>query len=357
MAFAIIRIEKKLSYKKGYIGCFKHNSREQLESEKNQNVDHTKSHLNMHDGVHTYQQFIGFREDKLKDKVNKKDSVFCVELVLTASPQFFEDKNDLAVKKWYSDNKNYLKQKYGDNFIGCSLHLDETTPHIHAYVVPLDKEQKLNAKEVFNQNACRKMQDDYPKFMQSCGYDLQRGEPDKAVKHTNQKEFSKNVNKALINEEKQEKAFYVGLEKVIDNSSVGIFQSKESLKDEIIKNVKSYIKENFKGVYAGLMKFKEYKKEVAFIYKKNKELTGENKTLAEQKKDFEDKYNARENVLVRVKDDNQKLELEISKAKERNGNLEELSKKLQNENQELKNKYEPKFKSNPQQVKNKTFQR
>lgn len=346
MAYAVIRISKKLSSKNGYIGCFKHNSRNQEETEKNQNVDHSKSHLNVYDGINTYQEFIAYKENDLKDKVKKKDSVFCVEMVLTASPEFFKDKTDLEVKKWYSDNKNYLKSKYGENFIGCTLHLDETTPHIHAYVVPLDKDKKLNAKEVFNQNACREMQEDYPKFMQSCGHDLKRGEPDKAVKHTNQKEFSTAVNKAIASEEKQEKAFYAGLEKVIDNTKVSLLTGKDGLKNEILSNVKNYIKENFKGVYCGLMKLRELKKDVGYIYKKNKELTTKNKELELKANENELKFNSRENVLDRLKKDNAKLESELSNEKEQKKQLQTKALNLQNKVNELELKYEPKFKGN-----------
>ena len=56
-------------------------------------------------------------------------------------PQRLEDFQK-SVQQW-------LDEKYGDRIVRAELHLDEATPHIHAYLVPLDERGKLNCRGLF----------------------------------------------------------------------------------------------------------------------------------------------------------------------------------------------------------------
>ena len=48
---------------------------------------------------------------------------------------------------------NYIAEKYGEDRIAAFVvHLDETTPHAHCVVVPIDQEGKLSFKNVFAGN-------------------------------------------------------------------------------------------------------------------------------------------------------------------------------------------------------------
>jgi hypothetical protein len=53
--------------------------------------------------------------------------------------------------EWCQDNIDWLKKIYGaDNVVAATLHMDETTPHIHASVVPIvqgERRQKSNKKK------------------------------------------------------------------------------------------------------------------------------------------------------------------------------------------------------------------
>lgn len=66
-----------------------------------------------------------------------KNSVIAAEVLLSASPKFFlENKNQL--KPWVEENIAFIKEIFGEkNLINAVLHLDESTPHIHATVIPL----------------------------------------------------------------------------------------------------------------------------------------------------------------------------------------------------------------------------
>ncbi len=56
----------------------------------------------------------------------------------------------------------WLDDQYGDRIVRAELHLDEATPHIHAYLVPLDERGKLNCRGLFGGRAkLSKFQDSY----------------------------------------------------------------------------------------------------------------------------------------------------------------------------------------------------
>ncbi|MEA5573444.1 MobV family relaxase [Calothrix sp. UHCC 0171] len=95
--------------------------------------------------------------EKIGSQKIRSDAVLAVEMLLSASPEYFRPDaphkggiyeqqrlNNFvdAVVKW-------LKKSWGDRIVQAELHLDEMTPHIHAYLVPLDERGKLNCKALF----------------------------------------------------------------------------------------------------------------------------------------------------------------------------------------------------------------
>jgi hypothetical protein len=68
------------------------------------------------------------------------------------------------------------------------LHLDEATPHIHAYLVPLDEKGKLNCRALFgSREKLSKFQDSYALAMAPLG--LERGIKGSRATHTEVKEY------------------------------------------------------------------------------------------------------------------------------------------------------------------------
>lgn len=58
-----------------------------------------------------------------------------------------------GIEKWAKDMYNYIAEKYGEDRIAAFVvHLDETTPHAHCVVVPIDQKGKLSFKNVFAGN-------------------------------------------------------------------------------------------------------------------------------------------------------------------------------------------------------------
>ncbi|MHC5832999.1 MAG: plasmid recombination protein, partial [Nostoc sp.] len=71
----------------------------------------------------------------------------CTEMFLSASPEYFRPDNpslsgqwsDERMQQWASASRDWLAQNYGSKCVRAELHLDESTPHIHAYIVPLNE--------------------------------------------------------------------------------------------------------------------------------------------------------------------------------------------------------------------------
>lgn len=132
---------------------------------------------------------------KQKRKI-RTDAVYCVEILFTASPQYYrpddptragyyhEDK----LKQWVDANLKWLQDAYQDRIVRCELHLDEATPHLHAYLVPLDKDGQLRCNHFFDgRQKMMAFQDDYHTAMQHLG--LERGIKGSKAQHQDIKDF------------------------------------------------------------------------------------------------------------------------------------------------------------------------
>src|SRR5512137_2367927 len=80
----------------------------------------------------------------------RKDAVKAMTVVLSGSHEHMKDLEQRGkLNAWVSSNHYWLTEKYGqENIVSLALHMDESTPHLHAVIVPLTKDGRLCAKEV-----------------------------------------------------------------------------------------------------------------------------------------------------------------------------------------------------------------
>jgi len=127
-----------------------------------------------------------------KPRTVREDQVRAVEIVLTASPDWFKRGEDRQAKdvrgsQWVADNLDFLKNKYGEkNVVSFTLHQDETTPHIHAVVIPLTEKGRLSADTLFNPETLTQLQTDYAQAMAPHG--LERGVEGSRRQHQDMKQ-------------------------------------------------------------------------------------------------------------------------------------------------------------------------
>ena len=189
MSFAILRTAKLKSF--GEIGgSLSHNYRDRPTPNANPQQTHNNEHsLSSADLVMTA------IKNKLPEK-RRKDAVLCVEYLITASPDWVGwHKSD--EQKYFDDAKRWLEDRHGkDNVIATTIHRDESTPHMIAYVVPL-VDGKLNAKKFLGgREKLSKMQTDFADNVgKSVG--LVRGLEGSKAEHQTIKQYYSNINTAV----------------------------------------------------------------------------------------------------------------------------------------------------------------
>lgn len=142
MRYAILRVQK-LKAAVAVQRSAKHNYREQ----DTPNADPDRTADNTHHGPQNVQGLMQAFEDR-KPAKHRKDAVQCIEVLITASPEAMNAKGKSEQDAYFADSLAWLKDKFGEqNVIAASIHRDEATPHMAAYVVPVDPETgRLNAK-------------------------------------------------------------------------------------------------------------------------------------------------------------------------------------------------------------------
>jgi len=137
--------------------------------------------------------------ERIRERVPEKrrsDAVLAIEYLIGSSPDAFETAEGHMA--YFRDALAWLKERHGaENVIASSLHFDETTPHMVAYVVPLDDSGKLNAKQFLGgRKVLSEMQTNFAKQVGS-KHDLERGIERSTATHTSVKEWYGTMNAAV----------------------------------------------------------------------------------------------------------------------------------------------------------------
>jgi NAD(P)H-dependent FMN reductase len=88
----------------------------------------------------------------------RKNAVLAIDVFVSASPEYFRPEAPAKAGDWQGDrvtawleaNEIFLAQEFGvDRILRAECHLDESTPHIHAVVVPLTATGKLSYRQLY----------------------------------------------------------------------------------------------------------------------------------------------------------------------------------------------------------------
>ncbi|MBC7748348.1 MAG: plasmid recombination protein [Methylotenera sp.] len=207
--YAIIRKRKHKS-----ISSIKTRENHTYRRESTPNADPEKLHKNkLLYGVESYGIEI---ESQLKNyeqsgKNIRTNAVLSIEYLLTASPEFFhggtKNEREERLKKWCDAQIEFVKKEHGEKNIACMyLHLDEKTPHIEVFVVPIDPKGKLNCKHFLGpRNALSMLQTRYSAHNKDFG--LKRGAKGSKATHQQVQKFYEQIKQpAKVNNENLQKA-------------------------------------------------------------------------------------------------------------------------------------------------------
>ena len=175
--YAILRFAK---YKGPEIGHIEsHNERTKEKYASNPDIDTSRSHLNFH-LVSPERKYRAEAEKQIAEAGcrTRSDSVRVVEVLVTASPEFFKGKKKAEIKAYFQEALDFIQQHQNPRtIISAVVHMDEKTPHMHLCFVPLTEDKRLSAKEIVgNKKKLTWWQDEFWKHMVGKYPDLERGE-------------------------------------------------------------------------------------------------------------------------------------------------------------------------------------
>ena len=133
-------------------------------------------------------------------KRRRSNSVISLEILLTASPEWWAEASAEQQQEWLNRSTAWLIKEYGrENIAHLCLHDDESTPHLTGFIVPIDPETgRLNARRwVGGSKRCSQQQTDYAAAVKSLG--LTRGIEGSTAIHERVKRHYGQISKPISN--------------------------------------------------------------------------------------------------------------------------------------------------------------
>lgn len=152
MSFSICRIAKIKS--SGVTGIQLHDRREKGVSHTNQDIDWSKTHENI-DLLQQQDKFrtvVKNRIDELNlERSIRKDATVMTQCLITSDSAFFEKMNKDQQVEFFKKSYDFIKDRYGEeNMVSATIHFDENTPHMHINFIPVTKDGRLSARDLFS---------------------------------------------------------------------------------------------------------------------------------------------------------------------------------------------------------------
>jgi hypothetical protein len=339
-SYAIMRMEKR---KGGQITASgRHNDRTQPVP----NADPARTHLNR----------VLYGDDRptrelVTEVINehggkpRKDAVEGIEVLCKTSPQFFAEKDPEKFREkvdaFVEQAMQFLRdERTGGKLVKAVLHLDEHTPHIHAYKVPIDPEGKLNAKHFMrDREEMERMQDIYYEYMKPLG--LERGRRRSRATHERIEDFYKAIDAPVRLE--------VDHDEIPDPPKVILTEeARKKYKDKVIRAVLKGLEEPHKIMRdqamlarheRGQREEAERKAEAAERQAAERAEAADRaaqKEIAEVRREEAERYDKLHESSLRLSDENKRLHGENEKMLGERTLLYRTATKLERQNEELR---------------------
>jgi len=195
MSYAVIHMQKIKSG--GLKGIQIHNERQKEHSHSNPDIDFekTKNNYDLHAAPNSYNKAVKKRIEELNlPKAIRKDATVLCGFVCTSDKAFFDNLSKDERNRFFKESYNFLKNRYGEkNIISAKVHLDETTPHLHCYIVPVTKNNRLSARDIFTRTELKNLQTNFHAHLQDKGFDIERGKSSER-RHLSVEEYKDKTN-------------------------------------------------------------------------------------------------------------------------------------------------------------------
>ena len=240
-------------------------------------ADKSRSHLNrILIGTEKMEEDVLMYLEGVKKRAN---SVIAREVILSGGNGFWDRMLPKDQEAWVQQNIKFLKDNFGDNCVHAILHLDETTPHIHAIIVPVFENDKglpylSNAKYFDGKEKLAGWQDKYTDCMQQKFNFFIRGIRGSKTKHIDLKVYH-----ALVKENLE----------ILSSESILAHAKENFINKKKVQELQETLKND-----------NEVKKLAKEIMKKNKELNEENKIFEYVMRELAVKYKIPEAEVIKI---------------------------------------------------------
>lgn len=200
VGYAVVHMMK---IKSGAVGGIQsHNNREH-EPKTNPDVDMSRSEDN-YDLVpcDNYKRSI---KEKLSNLVEssravRKDAVVVCNFIVTSDSETMEALGADRQREFFEDSVKWFSDRYGaDRVLNATVHMDETTPHLHIGVMPITQDGRLSAKAIFTKTEMKAIQTEFARDVGG-KYGLERGVEGSERTHLSEARFKEQKALEMANE-------------------------------------------------------------------------------------------------------------------------------------------------------------
>lgn len=200
VGYAVVHMMK---IKSGAVGGIQsHNNREH-EPKTNPDVDMSRSEDN-YDLIpcDNYKRSI---KEKLSNLVEssravRKDAVVVCNFIVTSDNETMEALGADRQREFFQDSVKWFSDRYGaDRVLNATVHMDETTPHLHIGVMPITQDGRLSAKAIFTKTEMKAIQTEFARDVGE-KYGLERGVEGSERTHLSEARFKEQKALEMANE-------------------------------------------------------------------------------------------------------------------------------------------------------------
>lgn len=200
VGYAVVHMMK---IKSGAVGGIQsHNNREH-EPKTNPDVDMSRSEDN-YDLIpcDNYKRSI---KEKLSNLVEssraiRKDAVVVCNFIVTSDNETMDALGTDRQREFFRDSVKWFSDRYGaDRVLNATVHMDETTPHLHIGVMPITQDGRLSAKAIFTKTEMKAIQTEFARDVGE-KYGLERGVEGSERTHLSEARFKEQKALEMANE-------------------------------------------------------------------------------------------------------------------------------------------------------------
>lgn len=200
VGYAVVHMMK---IKSGAVGGIQsHNNREH-EPKTNPDVDMSRSEDN-YDLIpcDNYKRSI---KEKLSNLVEssravRKDAVVVCNFIVTSDNETMDTLGADRQREFFQDSVKWFSDRYGaDRVLNATVHMDETTPHLHIGVMPITQDGRLSAKAIFTKTEMKAIQTEFARDVGE-KYGLERGVEGSERTHLSEARFKEQKSLEMANE-------------------------------------------------------------------------------------------------------------------------------------------------------------